>query len=212
MLSTADDANPMHCSSIMIHYLLSSALHSLCHDRGTRYSLLHSAQRHVWTGPPLVFQPVQLASVMIEAALDLWIYMQPTLAELTTDEKGPFALYGPTAFLVAYDTGNCSFYEVCEAVWLHWMQLQQEHPGLDADSIFYWIDIFAMSPDELSRPLCAFGDQLQQVLPDLWNQCEGLHCRRRLACLGPGSDTHACCLQGDGHAWQNQPVYANVHT
>eukprot|EP00892_Ulva_mutabilis_P007108 jgi/Ulvmu1/476/UM001_0484.1 len=89
---------------------------------------------------------------------------RPTLAELTTDEKGSFPLYGPTAFVVVYDASSANFYEVCEAVWVHWMRLQQEQPGLDADSIFYWIDIFAMSPDERSRPLCMFGDKLLQVV------------------------------------------------
>lgn len=90
--------------------------------------------------------------------------MQPSLSELGTDEKGSFAVYGPTAFVVAYDSSSASFYEVCEAVWVHWMRLLHEQPGLDPDSVFYWIDIFALSPDGLSKPLCASGDQLQQVL------------------------------------------------
>lgn len=91
--------------------------------------------------------------------------MQPSLQELTSDEKGSFALYGPTTFIVAYDSSSASFYEVCEAIWAHWMRLLQAQPDLDADSVFYWIDILAMSPDDLAKPLCASGEQLQQVLP-----------------------------------------------
>lgn len=50
---------------------------------------------------------------------------------------------------------------------MHWMQLLHEQPGLEPDSVFYWIDIFALSPDGLSKPLCASGEQLQQVPPRL---------------------------------------------
>jgi hypothetical protein len=89
--------------------------------------------------------------------------VQPPLHDLTRDEKGDFRLYGPTAFAVAYDRAAHNFYELCEAVWDHWMRLQQACPGLDPDNVYYWIDVLAMSPADLCKPVSACGEQLQRV-------------------------------------------------
>lgn len=64
-----------------------------------------------------------------------------------------------------YRRGADSFYELCEAIWAHWMQLQDEQPGMDADSVFYWIDIFAVPPKAVAEPLGALAQDgsLEQV-------------------------------------------------
>jgi hypothetical protein len=91
--------------------------------------------------------------------------MQPTLTDFTTDERGRFPMYGDVSFLVHYSRHKHCFFEVCEAVWAHWMRVQQEHPELDRDRIFYWIDIFALSQNQLAKPVSQFaeGGQLEAV-------------------------------------------------
>jgi hypothetical protein len=73
--------------------------------------------------------------------------------DMAVDEHGSFAIYGPATFVVVFDRAHHHFYEICEAIWAHWMQLQHGNPNLDASSVFYWIDLFAMSPEEASQPL-----------------------------------------------------------
>jgi hypothetical protein len=80
--------------------------------------------------------------------------MQPTTEDLASDGSHRFPIYGPASYLVQYDSSQGSFYSLCEAIWSHWMRVQQEQPDLDPDSIFYWIDLFAMSASELAKPMC----------------------------------------------------------
>jgi hypothetical protein len=75
---------------------------------------------------------------------------------MAADEHGSFAIYGPATFVVAFDRSQHNFYEICEAIWAHWMQLQQCNTNLDANNVFYWIDLFAMSPEEASKPLSSY--------------------------------------------------------
>lgn len=75
---------------------------------------------------------------------------------MAVDEHGQFAIYGPATFVVVFDRSQHHFYENCEAIWAHWMQLQHKNPELDARNVFYWIDMFAMSPDESHKPLADY--------------------------------------------------------
>lgn len=92
--------------------------------------------------------------------------MQPAVQDLAVDERGRFAVYGPASFVVVYDRSKHNFYELCEAIWAHWMRLQQEHPEMDPQQVFYWLDIFAMPPEDLKQPLSnyALKGNLEQVL------------------------------------------------
>lgn len=84
--------------------------------------------------------------------------MQPRIQELAVDERGPFYIYGQTTFVVTYVRGRQSLYEVCEAVWGHWMRWQKRNPSLDPDSVFYWLDVFAVPAASLAQPLHAVAD------------------------------------------------------
>lgn len=81
------------------------------------------------------------------------VIMQPATQDMACDEHGKFPIYGKATFVVAFDRAQHHFYEVCEAIWAHWMQLQHENPDLDADNVFYWLDVFAFSPEEARKPL-----------------------------------------------------------
>lgn len=91
--------------------------------------------------------------------------VQPRIQELASDERGPFHIYGQTTFVVTYVRAKQSLYEVCEAVWGHWMRWQKRNPHADPDSVFYWLDIFAIPAQSLARPLsgAAADGALDQV-------------------------------------------------
>lgn len=92
--------------------------------------------------------------------------MQPKLADLHTDERGRFSIYGPASFVVSYNRTQNSIYELSEAVWAHWSRLRQERPELGDDDVFYWIDLFALPPAQLAGPLstaAGTGGRLEQV-------------------------------------------------
>lgn len=74
--------------------------------------------------------------------------------ELASDGADKFPVYGPSTYMVLYDGTQGSFYSLCEAIWSHWMRVQQEQPDVDPDSIFYWIDLFALSATEYAKPMC----------------------------------------------------------
>ena len=79
--------------------------------------------------------------------------MQPATQDMACDEHGKFPIYGNATFVVVFDRAQHHFYEVCEAIWAHWMQLQHDNPDVDANSVFYWMDVFAMSHEEAHKPL-----------------------------------------------------------
>jgi hypothetical protein len=100
-----------------------------------------------------------------DAATEKVCDLQPAMQELAADERGRFAIYGPAAYIVVYNRTH-NFFEICEAIWAHWMRMQQERPDIDPDQIFYWIDIFALAPEDLSKPLSDYAQHghLEQVL------------------------------------------------
>jgi hypothetical protein len=93
--------------------------------------------------------------------------LQPKLSDLCTDEKGRFPIYGPASYVVAYNRDKNSFYEVCEAIWAHWMRIQHEQLALGADDVFYWIDVFAVPHKDVSQPVAAVAEDggLEKVRP-----------------------------------------------
>lgn len=99
--------------------------------------------------------------------------MQAKLADLSADEHGRFAIHGPATFVVQYRRGADSFYELCEAIWAHWTLLQDEQPALDAASVFYWLDLFAVPPRAIAEPVgvIAKDGQLEQARPSLLMLC-----------------------------------------
>lgn len=79
--------------------------------------------------------------------------MQPTVDDLATEGGKRFPIYGPATYVVLYNSNQGTFYSLCEAIWSHWMRIQQEQPDVDPDSVFYWIDLFAVSVAELAKPM-----------------------------------------------------------
>jgi hypothetical protein len=132
------------------------------------------------------------------AGTDVTAVLQPQMEDLRTDERGSFAVYGPATFVVSYVRSQCSFYELCEAVWGHWMRWQHQNPACDSNAVFYWIDLFALPYANLSKPLSTAAEGgalekvslcllLQRVVPNLFQPICTPYFHSTRGCLNPRS-------------------------